>query len=542
MTAVSSWTVTLVQTAPQRVVWALRCGLLPLCVLAAALHGHLLAALAGAGAILVVAALAGRAPAGSVAGRLGRAAELLLACIAISVTGQGASSFVMYLTVPVVAAGLFCGVVDAVLMAAFSALVLLALGARSPDFSLLAFGTVGQYLLLATAVGLVAAWARRLLRTAPAAQQPLFGTAYRLLTELRTVARQLPGTLDPVTVATGLLDELASLTAARCSAVFGRLGAGRLVALAGNDEDAPHWDVDVSGNSPFAEAWLSQERQVVSSGGRWLAVIPLVVGRRAVGLVAMESDDPAPGSAQLDQISRQCQDAALRIETALLFNDIRDMATTEERQRLAREIHDGIAQELVVVGYGVDNVLAELPEDQASARAALNELRAGVTRIISELRLSLFDLRSHIDPQGGLGSAIAAYLRTIGTASGLTVHLTLNESSQRLPAASEAELFRISQEAVTNARKHARAANIWVTVDVNPPWAAIVVEDDGVGISRPGPEGSYGHAIMSERAQRMAAKLDIGPRAEGGTRVAVLLGGGRPRAQPLPAERATGSG
>ncbi len=538
----TSWTVTLVQTAPQRVVWALRGGLLVLCVLAASLRGHAILALAFAGAMLLVAVLAGRVPVDSVRGRIARAAEMLLACVAISMTGQEDSAFVMYLTVPVVAAGLFCGALDAILMATFSGIVLLALGARAPEFDLASFATIGQYVLLAAAVGLVAAWTRHLLRTQAANQQPLFGTAYRLLTELRTVARQLPGTLDPVTVATQLLDELATLTAVRTSAVFGRLGAGYLIALAGNADDAPHWDVDTTGSSPFAEAWRTQERQNVTADGRWLAVVPLLVGHRAVGLVALEADEPAPTPALLDQVSERCQDAALRIETALLFNDIRDIATTEERQRLAREIHDGIAQELVIVGYGVDNVLAELSADQTKARADLSELRAEVTRIISEVRLSLFDLRSHIDPQGGLGSAISAYLRTIGTASGLTVHITLNESTQRLPAATEAELFRISQEAVTNARKHARAANIRVSVDVEPPWACIVVEDDGVGISHPGPEGSYGQAIMNERAQRLGADLTIGAGSQGsGTRVSVqLAAASRPRPAPVPVERASG--
>ena len=549
VTAVTSWTVTLVQTAPQRVVWALRGGLLLLCVLAASVRGHVVPALCFAVAMLAVAAVGGRVTADSLLGRLARAVELLLACVAIAVTGQSDSAFVMYLTVPVVAAGLFCGALDAVLMSVLGATVLVGLAARSRDFTVSAFATtIGQYVLLATAVGLVAAWARHLLRTQTAVQQPLFGTAYRLLTELRIVARQLPGTLDPVTVASQLLDEVGGLIPVRYGAVFGRMGAGRLVALAGNPEDAPHWDVEISGTSPFAEAWLTQERRLVSVDGRWLAVVPLLVGLRTVGVVALESDDPPPPPAVLDQVSTRCQDAALRIETALLFNDIRDIATTEERQRLAREIHDGIAQELVIVGYGIDNVLAELPADDTKARAELIRLRAEVTRIISELRMSLFDLRSHIDPQGGLGSAIASYLRTIGTASGVTVHITLNESPQRLPAATEAELFRIAQEAVTNARKHARASNIWVTVDVDPPMAAIVVEDDGVGIGigrigRAGTHGSYGQAIMRERAERMAAELEIGPRAEGGTRVAVRLGGSsRQRSSAAAPERARETG
>ena len=78
--------------------------------------------------------------------------------------------------------------------------------------------------------------------------------------------------------------------------------------------------------------------------------------------------------------------------------------------------------------------------------------------MITELRLSLFELRSEVDRHGGLTAAIAEYARTVGTAGGLRVHFSLDESTARLPAAIEAELLRIAQEAITNARKHAGAA------------------------------------------------------------------------------------
>lgn len=144
--------------------------------------------------------------------------------------------------------------------------------------------------------------------------------------------------------------------------------------------------------------------------------------------------------------------------------------------------------------------------------------------MITELRLSLFELRSEVDRHGGLAAAIAEYARTVGASAGLRVHLSLDESTARLPAATEAEMLRIAQEAITNARKHAQATNLWVTCAVDPPFAQIEVSDDGQGIADQRPDGRYGLAIMAERAERIRGRLEIRPRRPSGTTVAVVLG------------------
>jgi signal transduction histidine kinase len=143
--------------------------------------------------------------------------------------------------------------------------------------------------------------------------------------------------------------------------------------------------------------------------------------------------------------------------------------------------------------------------------------------VITELRLSLFELRSDVDRHGGLGTAIADYARTVGAAGGMRVHLSLDEAGARLPAAVEGELLRIAQEAVTNARKHSRADNLWVTCEVDPPFARVEVSDDGEGMPPRTRDGSYGMSIMSERASRVRATLDIAAREPHGTTVSVVL-------------------
>jgi signal transduction histidine kinase len=226
-------------------------------------------------------------------------------------------------------------------------------------------------------------------------------------------------------------------------------------------------------------------------------------------------------------VQNVADDAALRIDTGQLFSEVRALATVEERRRLAREIHDGIAQEVASLGYIVDDLTARADDERT--REDLTTVRSELTRIVSELRLSIFDLRSDVQPAAGLGAALTSYVRSVGTGSGLTVHLVLDESAYRLPIEAETELLRVAQEAITNARKHARARNLWVTCRVDPPRAFLRIADDGKGLGSPRTD-SYGMEIMRERTSRVGAGLTVRNRVGGGTVVEVTLGSNaRPR-------------
>ena len=209
-----------------------------------------------------------------------------------------------------------------------------------------------------------------------------------------------------------------------------------------------------------------------------------------------------------------------------MFSDVKALATVEERHRLAREIHDGIAQEIASMGYLVDD-LARYECNQRH-QDGLIQLRDELTRVVTELRLSIFDLRSGVSNSVGLGSVLGDYVREVGKTSGMTVHLSLEESPRRLRLDVETELLRIGQEAVTNARKHSQGENMWVTCRVEPPFAELRIEDDGVGAVGPR-QDHYGLHIMKERAARINAVLTIGERVGGGTVVSAVL---------LPAETA----
>ncbi len=498
--------------------------------------------------LAMAAAPAVLAPEHLVIGPLVRMAEVVATALAADVVvahaapgnelfrGGGAAAAVLpYLMIPIVTAALYRRRVEtAVLLGTATALLVgvAVFDLRLSDRDAYLVVTF-EWLLFSALAAAVTDALQRTLQERRDRPQP-YAEATRLLTQLRSVARQLPGaTLDPGGLAEHLIEEVRAVARVDRAAVLSAGGGARLVVLAQMGVDHIDWETTLDSDSAISDAWASQQPQTANRsqarshpGGEVCAlVVPLVAGVRTVGLLAVEADAigayPAAVAARVTALAAP---AALRLEAALLFDEVRSLATNEERQRLAREIHDGVAQELVMVGYGIDNALAVMPDDAADATNELRTLRNEVTRVITELRLSLFELRSEVDRHGGLTAAIAEYARTVGASAGLRVHLSLDESTARLPAATEAELLRIAQEAITNARKHAGAANLWVTCAVDPPFAQIEVSDDGQGITDRRPDGRYGLAIMAERAERIRGRLEITPRNPNGTRVAVLLG------------------
>ena len=486
--------------------------------------------------LLTVAALVATAAPTHQVATIGRVAEMLITAFAASTLHDHAGAILAYLPVPVIAAALYEGRRGAAGYLATAATVLALGGAVEGALDERAYLLPCLEWLALAAVGAFHAGTlqRVLLARRPDEAPPPYVEATRLLTQLRSVARQLPGaTLDPGGLAEHLLDEVRGVAPVDRAAVLSGSGGGRLVVLAQVGVERVDWETELDAETAIADAWAtqqsvttnrSQSRSAAPAGELSTLVLPLIAGVRTVGLVVLETDSAGAYPPWIiSRVTAVTGPAALRLEAALLFDEVRSLATTEERQRLAREIHDGVAQELVMVGYGIDNTLAALPDIDA-AIGELRVLRAEVTRVITELRLSLFELRSEVDRYGGLTAAIADYARTVGASAGLRVHLSLDESTARLPAAVEAELLRIAQEAITNARKHAGAENLWVTCAVDPPFAQVEISDDGGGIGDQRPDGRYGLAIMAERAERIRGRLEITPRVPNGTTVAVVLG------------------
>ncbi|MET0837968.1 MAG: hypothetical protein ABWY19_04240, partial [Marmoricola sp.] len=155
----------------------------------------------------------------------------------------------------------------------------------------------------------------------------------------------------------------------------------------------------------------------------------------------------------------------------------------------------------------------------------IGQLREEVTRVVTELRHSIFDLRHEIAAGAGLGESLAAYANHVSTTSPMAVHVTLDDQGPRLPPDVEYELLRIAQEAMANARKHSGAANLWLRCTIRPPYAEIEVRDDGTNQHTPRSD-SQGLKIMRERSKSIGAELVVvEPTAvHPGTQVTVRVG------------------
>ena len=453
--------------------------------------------------------------------------EGLTSAIVIGVTLPQGALLLPYLLVPALLAGVNDGRRGTVLVVGGEAAGLLAVVSLldSNSDALRVIEVAAPWIVASLGVGFTAEWILRLRGETVPPDEQSYVSARRLLTQLRRVTRRLSSGLDPVSIGNQVLIDVEAAVLSARSALFVRTESGSWTPLTFRGADA-RMALEPSGE-PF-ETCLHSRRalSVPQASGRAECrnrfAFPVRVGDNVIGVVL--ADGPTSLGDDIDSLEATLAEHALRLDAALVFDEVRAYATVEERQRLAREIHDGVAQELGALGYLIDD-LAETSSSEVQARK-LRGLRGEITRVVNELRLSIFDLRSEVDGSAGLGSALSTYVRTVGARSGLTVHLKLDEAPSRLRSDIESELLRITQEAVTNARKHSAGENLWVDCRIRPPSAHICIQDDGGGLGASRPD-SYGLKIMRERAERIGAQLEIhdAQAATGGlgTRVTVTL-------------------
>jgi signal transduction histidine kinase len=419
----------------------------------------------------------------------------------------------VYLLAPGLAAGLRYGFIQAVNAAGVATLVALLfealLGPLGPVRDRIP--TLAQWILLMLAVGLLGAWIGRLqLQSAARPENESYAAAYRLISQLRQVARQLSSGLDTVTLATRLLEDVRRELPYARAGLFVRSRGTDLAPLA--FEGTTGFDPD---GADFATAYDSGRPLVLADA----VVLPLRSGTRAFGAIVAE-DNATVEADGLERAMRLVDEMAPRLDTALLFDEVRSIATAEERRRVAREIHDGIAQELASLGYVVDDLAATSTSEPD--REALRGLRRELSRIVSELRLSIFDLAVRCAP----GTAWAPRSRSSYAPQGPVPAHGAPVAGRGAPSPTGRDRGRAPADRPGGGHQRTqalRAANLWVTCFVDPPRAVVRVEDDGSGLGDKRAD-SFGLEIMRERAARIGATLVVRNRSQGGTSVEVALG------------------
>jgi signal transduction histidine kinase len=226
---------------------------------------------------------------------------------------------------------------------------------------------------------------------------------------------------------------------------------------------------------------------------------------------------------ELRQAHEQLQEYALRAE---------EMAVVEERNRLAREMHDTLGHRLTVASVQLEAAQRLCPTDAERAASLVGTVREQVREALAELRSTVATLRSPVEADLQLRSAVQRLMDHFEQATGLTINRVLPEEMPPLPHAHRLALYRTVQEALTNIQKHAGARQAWLVLTVGDREITLLVSDDGKGIALQAEQPSFGLQGLRERAGQLGGELHVEPRPGGGTQLSLRL--------PLPTEEPHG--
>jgi len=185
----------------------------------------------------------------------------------------------------------------------------------------------------------------------------------------------------------------------------------------------------------------------------------------------------------------------------------------EERYRLARDIHDGPAQNLANAVFEIDYCTRVIDHDPQKAKQELSHLRADIQAALNDVRRFIFDLRPPPLGELRLNDALWRYSREYKARFGIQVDLQLDPIGQHLPLSLEIALFRIVQEALQNVRKHAGASLISIGLNRQGDGLVVTIKDNGRGFDPTAPttlgDRHLGLISMRERAQLVHGQLQI---------------------------------
>lgn len=255
----------------------------------------------------------------------------------------------------------------------------------------------------------------------------------------------------------------------------------------------------------------------------WMAV-PLAVKDHVLGIMTLSWTEPGHFTDEHARLARAFADqAAAAIENARLFERTGHVAALEERQRLARELHDSVSQALYGIALGARTARTQLDRDPAKAAEPLDYVLSLAEAGLAEMRALIFELRPESLESEGLVAALEKQIAATHARYGLQVEARLQEEPDITIEKKEA-LYRIAQEALHNVVKHANATEASVSLTREDGHLRLLVADNGVGFDLHGDfAGHLGLRSMSERARHLGGDLVISSAPGTGTRVSATI-------------------
>jgi signal transduction histidine kinase len=242
---------------------------------------------------------------------------------------------------------------------------------------------------------------------------------------------------------------------------------------------------------------------------RAIAIVRLALDNRPIGALWMVRCVAQPYS-ETDLIWLDCiaNQIVIAIQHSLMTSQLQSLSITEERARIAREMHDGLAQILGYLNLQVQTLGALHKQGKKEAfEIELNQMREAIQVAHADVRENILSLRTTLASENGLASAINEYLQEFGIQTGIETQLENEiEGDLNLASVAEVQLVCILQEALANVRKHAKANHVNVLIakkDYQVKGGSYIylrVEDDGIGFLAQDSKHSFGLKTMKERA------------------------------------------
>jgi signal transduction histidine kinase len=262
--------------------------------------------------------------------------------------------------------------------------------------------------------------------------------------------------------------------------------------------------------------------------------VPITVKGLAVGDLYLTNKRGAAEFGEDDQtlVERFAAHAGLAIENARLSERVQALAVVEERERIGRDLHDGIIQRIYAVTLGLEDVPEMGAQDPAAASQRVDQAIEALHAAIGEIRTFIYGLRPGLDVAGSLGVALEALAEETRLHTPMQVEVTAPRVAGLSPTM-RGELVSIAREALSNATRHAGASHATIEVTAADGELRFVVADDGIGFDANAPAGEshQGLGNMRRRAESLGGQLAVDSVAGRGTRIIVTL--------PLPEQGGT---
>jgi nitrate/nitrite-specific signal transduction histidine kinase len=258
--------------------------------------------------------------------------------------------------------------------------------------------------------------------------------------------------------------------------------------------------------------------------------VPVKIGSKVLGVLDIESTEvDAFSEADLFTAQTLADQLAVAIENARLYEETRQMAVMEERNRMAREIHDTLAQGFSGIILQLEAAEQALGEDTSATERHLNQARSLARKSLAEARRSVWNLRPQALEQLPLVEAIKQEVDKFSQSIGVNARFSVFGARRDLLPELEAGLLRICQESMTNVRKHAKATEVEVNLTFDESAVELSVNDNGIGF-KPRTSGggekkrdTFGLISMRERVRGLGGTFEVQSRRGKGTLVRVVI-------------------